>query len=173
MAEVNHNIGITFFESKEYDSAATAFDEGIEIAKHGRFISVLCLLYLAKSQVLIAQNDIKNAAIFVDKALEFSHKVDDKLTFADIYKVKGIIDRHLKNYKLSESYLLNSLRINKSLKNDMNVAETSLELATLYEKMANAKSKNSHLQNALNYFKQIRASQKVKEIEILLSIETA
>ena len=55
----------------------------------------------------------------------------------------------------------------------MNVAETSLELAALYEEMDNSKSKNSYLQNALNYFKQIRASQKVKEIEILFSIETA
>ncbi len=128
--------------------------------KHGRFISILCLLYLAKSQVLIAKDDIKSAAVFVDKALEISHKVDDKLTSADIYKVKGIIERHLKNYKLSESYLLNSLRINKSLKNEMNIAETSLELAALYEEMDNSKSKNSYLKNALNYYKQIQCFSK-------------
>jgi len=172
-AEVNYNIGITFFESKDYDFALNAFDEGINIARKGRFISILCLIYLAKSQLLIAKDDVDSAAVFVDKALEISHIVDDKLTSADIFKVKGIIERYFKNYKLSESYLLNSLRINTSLKNEMNIAETSLELATLYEEIDNSKSKDPYLKSALNYYKQIDALQKVKEIELMLGIEAA
>jgi len=71
------------------------------------------------------------------------------------------------------SYLLNSLRINTSLKNEMNIAETSLELATLYEEIDNSKSKDPYLKSALNYYKQIDALQKVKEIELMLGIEAA
>ena len=171
MAEVYYNIGTTCLGSEDYDSALDAFDAGIEIAKNGRFILILCLIYLAKSQALIAKDDINSAAIFVDKALEISHIVDDKLTTADIFKVKGIIERHLRNYKLSESYLLMSLRINTSLKNEMNIAETSYELGVLYEEIDNSKSKNSYLENALEYYKRIRMEQKVKKIEIMLGLE--
>jgi tetratricopeptide (TPR) repeat protein len=168
MAEVNYNIGLTYSGSGEYESAIDAFDEGIEIAKNGRFISILCLIYLAKSQTLIEKDDINSAAVFVDKAFEFSHEVDDKLTSADIYKVKGTIERRLKNFKLAESFLLNSLRINTSLNNEMNIAETSLELAALYNETDNPESKEAYLKSALNYYKQIDASQKVKKIEAQL-----
>jgi tetratricopeptide (TPR) repeat protein len=170
VAEVHYNIGMTHFESGDFDSAIAAFDEGIEIAKNGRFISILCLLYLSKSQVLIEKDDISSAAEFADKAFEISHKVDDKLTSADIYKVKGIIERRKKNFKQSESYLLNSLRINNSLNNEMNIAETSLELAALHNETNSAEYKDNFLMSALNYYKEIDATQKVKEIEAQLGL---
>ncbi len=173
MAEVNHNIGLMYFESGDNESSLKALDEGIEIAKKGRFISVLSLIYLAKAQVLIAKDEIDSAAVFADKAFEISHNIDDKLTTADVYKVKGIIERRLKNYKLSENYLFDSLRINESLENRMNIAETALELAILYEEIENSKNKNSYLETALDYYKQIDASLKVKEIDNMLGVEAA
>lgn len=171
LAEVYYNIGATYLGSKDYDSAIDALDAGIKIAKNGRFVLILCILYMAKSQVLIAKDEINSAAVFVDKALEISHIVDDKLTTADLFKIKGIIERHLRNYKLSESYLLMSLRINTSLKNEMNIAETSYELGVLYEEIDNSKSKNSYLENAKKYYQRIQVLQKVKEIEIMLGKE--
>jgi tetratricopeptide (TPR) repeat protein len=170
LAEVNYNIGMTYSKAGEYDTAITAFDKGIEIAKNGRFLLILCLIYLAKSEALIEKDDINFGAVFADKAFEISHDLDDKLTSADIYKVKGIIERRIKNYKLAESFLLNSLRINTSMKNEMNIAETSLELAALYHENGNTASKNGYLKSALNYYKQIDAFQKVKEIEAQLGI---
>jgi len=173
ISDITLNIGMVFLEAEEYESAVAAFDEGIKIAKQSRFISVLCLIYLAKSRALIAMNALYFAAEFADKALEISHTIDDKLTLADIYKVKGIIERQLKNFEAAESYLLNSLRINTALKNDMNIAETSLELAVLYEEMKNSKSKQVYLKSSIDYFKEINASAKVKRIEETLSFEAA
>jgi tetratricopeptide (TPR) repeat protein len=173
VAEVYHNIGMMYFESGDNESSIKALDEGIEIAKRGRFISALCLLYVAKSEVLISKEDINSAAVFAEKAFELSHDVDDKLTVADIYRVKGIIERHCKNYKLSENYLLDSLRINESLMNRMNLAETSLELAILYEEIENSKNKSLYLGTAQDYFKQIDASPKLKVIDSMLDVEVA
>jgi tetratricopeptide (TPR) repeat protein len=173
LAEVNYSLGTAYFESGDYEAALEAYDKGAEIAKNGHFISILCLLFLAKAKLLEAKDEIDAAAEFTDKALEISHLLDDKLTSADVFKVKGIIERRLKNYKLSESYLLNSLRINTSLRNEMNIAETSLELADLYEEINISRSKKSYLASALKYYKQINASQKIKEIENKLSIAIA
>ncbi len=173
ITETKHNIGMVYLESGDYESALAAFDEGIELAKQGGFMSTLCLIYLAKSQVLIAMDDIYYASGFADKALDISNTTDDKLTSADIYRVKGIIERLRKNYNDAESFLLNSLRMNTSLKNEENIAETSFELAVLYEEKNDSQSKNSYLTSALNYFKQINAFNKVKKIEDMLNIGTA
>ncbi len=173
VAEINLNIGMVYLDIEKFELAVIAFDEGIRTAKQYRFISILCLIYLAKSKALIEMNEIHNAVEFVDKALEISHSIDDKLTLADIYKIKGIIERQLKNYKVSESYLLSSLRINNALKNEMNIAETSLELAVLYGELKNSNSKDFHLRCSLSYYREINATSKVKKIEEILSAEAA
>jgi len=173
IAEIKHNMGMVYLESENYDSALAAFDEAIEIAKQGRFNSTLSLIYLAKSEVLVATDDIYYASEFVDKALEISNSTDDKLTVADSYRVKGIIERLGKNFKAAETYLLTSLRINTKLKNENNIALTSLELAVLYEEMNNSQSKQSYLTSALNYYKHINAFNEVKKIENMLGIGTA
>ena len=69
--------------------------------------------------------------------------------------------------------MLDSLRINTSLKNEMNIAETSFELAMLYKEMDNSKSKQSYLKRSLDYFNQISAADKVKRIQELIGAEAA
>lgn len=172
-AEVNLNIGLVHFDNGNYDEAIKSFDAAINIAKEGEYLSVLCLLYLAKSEVLLRQKNFYYASEFANKALEISHNADDKLTIADIYKVKGIVARELNDFEASETYLLNSLRINKSFNNELNAAETSFELGVLYEKMHDPKSKMSHLKRSKEYFTDIGASDKVKKIEQFLEINSA
>ncbi|MGE5796572.1 MAG: tetratricopeptide repeat protein [Ignavibacteria bacterium] len=172
-ADVTHNIGMVYLESEEYELAVAAFDDGINTAKEGHFIPILCLLYHAKSRALVGMNALYYAAEFADKALEISHAIDDKLALADIYKVKGIIERKLRNFKVAEEFLQNSLRINNTLGNEMNIAETSLELALLYENMNNSNSRKLYLKSSLDYYKEINASSKIKKIEELLNFEAA
>jgi tetratricopeptide (TPR) repeat protein len=173
IAEIKHNIGMVYLESKNYESALAAFDEGIEIAKQGSYMSILCLIYLAKSQVLVDTDDLYYASEFADKALDISNSTDDKLTSADSYRVKGIIERRRKNFNVAETFLLTSLRINTKLMNEQNIAITSFELAVLYEEKNNSQSKESYLTSALNYFKRINAFKEVKKIENMLGIGTA
>ena len=159
---------MVYLESEDYESSLKAFDEAIEFAKEGRFMSILCLIYLAKSQVLIAMDDLYYASEFADKALDISNSIDDKLTSADIYRVKGIIERLRKNYNDAETFLLNSLRMNISLKNTMNIAETSFELGLLSDEIGNESEKTDWLQKSLRYYSDIDATEKVTMIEELL-----
>ncbi len=172
-SEVSLNIGLVHYEASNYEAALVALDSAIDTAKTGAFLSVLCLTYLAKAQVLIMFNNFYYASEFANKALELSHNLDDKLTLADLYKIKGIIEKRLGNFETSETYLLNSLRINQSLNNEMNIAETSLELGLLYEKMNDSQSKNSYLEKSHKYFKNIEAQTKVGSIEKMLGFSSA
>jgi tetratricopeptide (TPR) repeat protein len=172
-SEVNLNIGLVHFDTGNYDEAIKAFDKAIETAKQGDYLSVLCLVYLAKAEVLLKLNDYYHASDFADKALEISHSTDDKLTIADIYKVKGIVARELNDFEASETYLLNSLRINNSYNNEMNAAQTSFELGVLYEKMNDTDSQKTHLTKAKEYFSNISAPAKAEMIQKLLEFNSA
>jgi adenylate cyclase len=172
-AEVNLNIGLVHFDFGNYDAALISLDMAIETSRKEGFLSVLCLTYLAKAQVLLSLNDLHYASEFADKALEVSHNLDDKLALADIYRVKGIIEKQLNNFIASETYLLNSLRINQSFNNEMNEAETSFELGLLYDKMNDSHSKNSCLESSHKYFKNIGAIAKAERIEELLGFSSA
>ena len=169
ITEAKLNSGIIHHELANYSSAIEIFDEGIKYAKEGSYLPILCLTYHAKAQSLIAKNCVYDALEFANKALEISHSIDDKLTLADIYKVKGIIERRLKNFNIAEELFLNSLRINTSLKNEMNIAEASFELALLYDEINDQESKNTYLRKALVYFTEIKSLNKVEEIENMIN----
>ncbi|MGB5893350.1 MAG: hypothetical protein WBG58_04170, partial [Ignavibacteriaceae bacterium] len=68
-----------------------------------------------------------------------------------------------------ETFLLNSLRMNKSLKNTRNIAETSFELGLLNADMGNESGKIDWLQKSLGYYSEIDATEKVTLIKKLLS----
>ncbi len=51
------------------------------------------------------------ANAFADKSMEVAHKINDKLTIAEVYKIKGIIQRTVKNFILAENYFETSLRL--------------------------------------------------------------
>jgi len=168
-SEVRLNIGIVNLDSGNFNEAITALDTTIEIAKVGHFNTTLCLAYHLKSQVLIKLEDFFYASEFANKALEMSHNLSDRLAVADIYKVKGTIERHLGNYKIAETNLLTSLRINESFNNQMNAAETAFELGLLYEKMNDAYQKNSYLTKAKDYYKKIESMVNVERIDAMLA----
>ena len=168
-SEVRLNIGIVNLDSGNFNEAIAALDTTIEISKVGHFNTTLCLAYHLKSQVLIKLEDFFYASEFANKALEMSHNLNDRLAVADIYKVKGTIERHLGNYKIAETNLLTSLRINESFNNQMNAAETAFELGLLYEKMNDANQKNSYLTKAKDYYKKIESLVNVERIDAMLA----
>lgn len=164
------NIGLNFLHTDNIKDAITSFDMGIEIALENHYFGVLALLYLAKSELLLAIKDIRMAKKFADKALSISHTLDDKLTIADIYKVRGIIAREMNDTQTAESYLMVSLRINTRQRNSFNVAETSTELGSLYEKLNNQELSIHYLTQALDYYRKTNAKDKVTKIEKMLEL---
>ena len=168
IAEIKINIGTVHYEAGQFDLAEVFLDETIEIAIDKGFYSTLNMAYLVKSQNLLAKKDFSYALEFADKALELGNTLDDKLTIADSYKIKGIIERNRGNYSTAEHYLLTSLRMNTKLNNTMNIAETSFELGILYQGYDEMDKRDEFLNSSLSYFKKINARSKVMKIEEIL-----
>jgi len=172
VAEVYLNIGLNFLDAGDTKSSLAALDKGIEISIEYRYLGVLSLLYHAKSQALIADREIQSAKEFADKALSLSHNLDDKQTIAEIYKIRGIISKKMNDIQTSENYLMISLRINTSLRNSLNIAEVSIELATLYKDQGKHELSKYYYSQAIDYFRKSNAPDKVMRIEKMLGIDS-
>lgn len=165
VAEIRHNIGMLFTQKGEFDSALTEFDNSISISNKPGYLSILSLSYLSKAYIYTQLKDFYLAAAFADKAMELSYSLNDRLSMADIYKIKGIIEKNLKNYKLSENYLLTSLRINQELSNKLNQAESSYELGALYSEMGYKEKAKEFFSEAANYFKSINSQSMISKLQ--------
>jgi tetratricopeptide (TPR) repeat protein len=135
IAELRQNIGMLYFNKNDYQAALDEIDKSIDIALNKKLMPVLALSYLSKANLLLTLGDHDSALAFSSKALEISHLVDDKLSIAEVYRIKSLIERKIKNYRQAENYLQSSLRINMVNGNDLNLAENKIELAELYMEM--------------------------------------
>lgn len=168
VAEVRHNLGMLFTHRKEYSSAIKEFDSSINVSIEARYLPTVTVSYLSKGYIYSELNDLELANAYADKGLELGHQLNDRLSLADGYKIKGIIARKRKNYNESENYLLTSLRMNKEYKNYLNHAETSFELGLLYLELQKKDDARKHFKNALSYYRKIGAAQDVSRIKAYL-----
>lgn len=169
LAQIRHNIGITFVKKKEYARALKELDKSIAISLNDSIYSILGISYITKAFIYAQMEDLELSKAFAEKAMEICYKTNDKLSVAEIYKVEGIIRRIQKNYTLAENYLNTSLRINREYKNRLNTAETSLELGILYNEWNNPEMAKKAFDTALKYFRKINAVHEIKNIEKYLT----
>src|SRR4030065_2292175 len=97
------------------------------------YMPLVVLCYLSKRDVYTKQNDNMLASAFADKSMEIAYRLNDKLSVADIYRIKGVIQKKMNNFTAAENCFLTSLRINKEVSNKYNYAETAFELGLLYK----------------------------------------
>lgn len=168
ITEIRHNLGMLFTEKGEYKAAMTEFDLSIYSALKAGYLPTLALSYLEKAFICTKLEDYPLASAFADKSLEICFKLNDRLSIADIYKIKGIVERSIGNYKGAENYFLSSLRINEEVENDLNQAETSFELGILYVKQNRKEEAVKYLNFSLDYYRKQNAHALVRKIQDIL-----
>jgi tetratricopeptide (TPR) repeat protein len=87
--------------------------------------------------------------------MELAHKINDTLSIADLYKIKGMIQNNMENFELSEEMFENSLRLNKDFESKLNEAESSVELGKLLEKTERITEAKSYFDFANDFFKNL------------------
>ena len=173
IAEIRHNIGFLYLRNQKTTSALKEFDRSIATSIKIGYLTALGNSYLGKSFTFAIQKDYNLADAFADKAMQICSRTNDKLSVADVYKIKGVIQRERNNFAEAENFLKTSLRINKEYGNKFNEAETYLELASLYKKIGNPGKSNLMFTEALKYFKSLKAELNVKAIKEQISTLSA
>jgi tetratricopeptide (TPR) repeat protein len=172
LAEVRHNIGMMYKEQKYYHSALQQFDSAISIAIRNEYYPVLAISYISKAEILLNLEEYSFAAAIAEKAMEIAHILDDKITIAEVYRLQGIIHKHLKNYKIAENNLLSALRLNKKLDIQLNIAECYYDLAQLFSEIHDKDEERKYLNESLVYYKKINAQSHIDEIQAYVNSMT-
>jgi tetratricopeptide (TPR) repeat protein len=173
IAEIRHNIGFLYLRNQKTTAALKEFDRSISASIKIGYLTALGVSYLGKSFTFALKKDFNLADAFADKAMQICIRTNDKLSVADVYKIKGVIQRERNNYAEAENFLKTSLRINKEYGNKFNEAETYLELGSLYKIVGNPDKSNLMFTEALKYFRSLKAEVKVKAIKEQISTLSA
>ncbi len=166
LAELHHNIGMTFLSKGNIDSAINQFDESISYSSQQFYQSVMGLSYLGKADAYARKGDYSTSMLFIQNALDIFRKLNDHLSIADTYKIKGIIHRETGNTEIAEVYLKTSIRLNELYQCALGLGESQYELGILYNQCSEKQKAVSVFQNSLQNFQRVGAyknEQSVKE----------
>ncbi|MHB8931602.1 MAG: tetratricopeptide repeat protein [Melioribacteraceae bacterium] len=151
-AEVLVNIGMSYRKLGQSTTAIDYFEKSHDIAKRYSYFPILKLCYFNKAELLFQIGKLNEATEYSQKALDLSYQMNDKAAIADIHRINGTIARYQKNYVLAESYLLTSLRLNETLNDEINAAETNYELGLLFSDMGDVPKATTHLMKSVKYY---------------------
>jgi tetratricopeptide (TPR) repeat protein len=169
IAEIKQNLGMVYTKKKEYSAAINEFNESIELSIRSSYLQNLGIAYINKAFVYLQQGDFDFAGAFANKSMEIANKINDKLSIAEVYKIKGIISSYKNNIDASENSLLTAYRLNKDLNNQLNLAEVACELGILFKKKGEPATANKYLNEALGYFKKIDSKADISYLEKLMA----
>ena len=168
IAEIKQNLGMVYSKKKEYSKALSEFDDSIDASIRSNYLQNLGIAYISKANVQTRLKDFDLADAFCEKAMEIAYRINDKLSIAEVHKIKGIISRNRNRIEAAENSLLTSYRLNKELNNKLNLSETAFELGILYKQKGEADKANHYIIEALEYFKKINSKADINDLEKLL-----
>ncbi|MCF8259453.1 MAG: tetratricopeptide repeat protein [Melioribacteraceae bacterium] len=169
IAQTKHNLGMLFLKKKQFDEAYKYFNESLSLSYKIRSLSQIAITYVSKAELYTSLNEMALAEVFVERSLENAYMLEDNLTIADSFKVKGIIEREKDNFKLSLNHFKTSIRFAKHYNANLIHAEALMECGKLYEKQNDAKNASKLYNEAKDIFKRIGAKADHKVVESLLA----
>jgi tetratricopeptide (TPR) repeat protein len=169
LAEVHHNTGMSYLSMQLYSAAIREFDVGYLLSSKTQNVSLMGLASLGKANAYFHRHDMPMALKLVSQSIGSFAKSSDRLSVADVYKVKGMIHREMKRYESAESYFQTSIRINTEMNNQLNLAETLFEMGLLELKRKNKKEALALLQKSRTGFKKVGAREDRKKVEDLIT----
>lgn len=153
-ARLEHNLGMLYLKKGDYKTATVYFDNSINLSLINRHHSNYSLSLIGKATCYFRQNLFDLANKYADKAFEIAFGINDRLTIAEVYRLKGLIQKETKNYRLAEEYLQMSIRINENFSNKYNSIEASVDLSKIYNEL-NRKEQSIKLEDkAAEYYKE-------------------
>lgn len=161
LARVHHNIGMLYTRMENYDAALEAFNKCITLSLENDYLSNCAVAYIGKSFIYTKMKNPALADAYTDKAMEIAYKLNDTLSIADIYKVKGMVQNDMNNFELSEELFENSIRLNKDIESRLNEAESSVQLGELLQKNNRNEEAKPYLESATDFFSKMK-NEKIK-----------
>ncbi len=160
-ARIFHNISIIHTGQKEFDEAHDFIEKSLDYSDKTKNLYLKSLSYLEESGIRCEQGDLDSATALATTAFHTFAEMGDRVSMADAYKTFGIINRQRANYEAALSFFENSRKINEDYNNYLNLGQTLLEMALLYQKLNDKVNARKFVGDAIECFKHIESDTRV------------
>ncbi|HEX5438427.1 MAG TPA: HD domain-containing phosphohydrolase [Gemmatimonadaceae bacterium] len=130
-----HNLGMISADRQLWDNADHYFRESIAIAQRSGDLHLQGLCLLNHSEVHLARQQYDLARQSAESALGIFDRLDARLDKSDAYKVIGMVYRETGRLALAESRLRSAIELAVDTGSVLSEAESSREMAKLYQAM--------------------------------------
>ncbi len=127
------NIGFAYEAQGDFENALRNYKRSLDYNNqiNSEIGRVIC--YNSIGHVYIKQEQYEDAKVIIEEALNKAKQVGDQFYIASSYINLGWTQRHLKQYKRSESNLLKGLHIAETYKLKSSTVQAKQQLSELYE----------------------------------------
>ena len=165
LAELHHNMGMSFLRKGMHKEAIGEFDSAFALSANCHLVNLMGLACLGKADAHARIGDYPVALKLVSQSIGYFSFTSERLNIADAYKIKGIIHREMKNFTFADTYLKTSLRMNIELNNQLNIAETCVEIGKLAQAQGNKGEALRSFEQAFVFYKKIGAEHAVAGVQ--------
>ncbi|HLP18472.1 MAG TPA: tetratricopeptide repeat protein [Bacteroidota bacterium] len=169
LPEVHHNLGMALLSKQDYEAAITQFDESLTYSTQLSFEPMIGISLLGKASAYAKYGDNVLSIAYTNNALNIFRKLNDHLSIADAYKIKGIVQREMKNLDIAEMYFQTSIRLNLEHNNKLNLGESLYELGLLYKERNDRLKSAATLRKSIGCFRSVGAEQDMRMAQAELS----
>ncbi|MDO9257591.1 MAG: tetratricopeptide repeat protein [Bacteroidales bacterium] len=129
-------LGELYYNQKNYPTAKIYFEKALKNCLEINCIPEIGSCYSNVASVYSAENNNTQAIVYYNKALEYQKKTGNTYGISNLYINLGSEYAKMKEYKLSEKYLLKAKMAKRELKDEEGIATVNHQLANLYDGLA-------------------------------------
>jgi tetratricopeptide (TPR) repeat protein len=163
LGELHHNLGMTFLTKGLLKESIREFGASSLLAIKNHSVGLIGLSCLGKANAYHRMRDYSLALQLVNQAVGLFTQCNDRLSLADAYRLKGMIHRDMDSLHAAESYLATSVRINEEFGNQLNLAESYVEIGLLAAKQKRQKEAEVAFRKAIIGFRRVGALEDVRK----------
>lgn len=172
-AQIYHNMGIAHKAKYEDEQALDCFNRSIELSVTNENFYMKSLSYLEKSEILYRQNELSAGTALATSAFQAFSQFGDRLSMGETYKILGMISGKREDYRTALAFLENSLRISRDHNKPLNIGQTQVEMARVYQQQGDNEQAREFYNDARVSFTGLHAVARANEVEQALAGLTA
>jgi putative nucleotidyltransferase with HDIG domain len=163
-AEAEHNLGMLRADLGEYEEADAHYVRSLHLSEELGNVHLRGLVLLNRADVLAMRQRYEQAMPSAEQALAIFNEMDSRLDKADAYQIIGRIYRETGRIQLAESRLRTAVELAVATGSVLSEAETTRELAMLYQVTGRNQEALRSLNTAHRLFRRLDARRELVDI---------
>ncbi len=165
ISNIMGNLGFAYSSLNKSEQAIYYFKESIKISERIGDIYNKGINYIHLGEEYLRKDKFKEIKYYISNAEKIFKELEDKLGLADVFKLKGILSKKLKDWESSDKYFKKSIKIYSQQGDRLNEGETYYEWGDMFIFKKDVGSAKRKLIKSKKILGKIGAKKYLNEIE--------